>query len=65
MPEEYLARKQDKLNYRYPRGESYKDVFSRVEPVLFELQRSTTPLLIVGHQAILRVIYGYMVSDKG
>lgn len=40
------------------RGESYQDVFLRLEPVIFEMLRTTTPLLIVGHQAILRVIYG-------
>eukprot|EP00638_Chattonella_subsalsa_P008400 CAMPEP_0117756096 /NCGR_PEP_ID=MMETSP0947-20121206/13850_1 /TAXON_ID=44440 /ORGANISM="Chattonella subsalsa, Strain CCMP2191" /LENGTH=171 /DNA_ID=CAMNT_0005575569 /DNA_START=432 /DNA_END=947 /DNA_ORIENTATION=+ len=63
-PEEYLARKKDKLNYRYPRGESYKDLFGRVEPVLFEMMRQTTPLLIVGHQAVLRVIYGYLTGKR-
>ena len=26
QPEEYAARMQDKLRYRYPRGESYLDV---------------------------------------
>mmetsp|Transcript_19283 Transcript_19283/g.27105 ORF Transcript_19283/g.27105 Transcript_19283/m.27105 type:complete len:144 (+) Transcript_19283:726-1157(+) len=61
MSEQYQARKEDKLNYRYPgRGESYRDVFIRLEPVMFEMLRCRTPLLIVGHQAILRVLYGYL-----
>lgn len=60
MPAEYEARKADKLKYRYPRGESYVDVFSRLEPVLFEMLRQRSPLLIIGHQAILRVLYGYL-----
>ncbi|CAM9113009.1 unnamed protein product [Phaeothamnion confervicola] len=61
MPAEYEARKTDKLKYRYPRGESYEDVFTRLEPVLFEMLRQRSPLLIVGHQAILRVLYGYLM----
>ena len=59
FPDEYCKRKEDKYGYRYPRGESYQDVFLRLEPVIFEMLRTTTPLLIVGHQAILRIVYGY------
>jgi broad specificity phosphatase PhoE len=31
FPDEYRKRKEDKYNYRYPRGESYQDVFLRLE----------------------------------
>jgi broad specificity phosphatase PhoE len=31
MPREFAARKQDKLRYRYPSGESYMDVVQRLE----------------------------------
>jgi hypothetical protein len=31
FPEEYRSRMQDKLKYRYPRGESYLDVIARLE----------------------------------
>ncbi len=40
-PDEYLARKKDKLRYRYPQGESYLDVVQRLEPVIFELESSS------------------------
>lgn len=43
---------------RYPGGESYQDLFLRLEPVIFEMLRERLPLLVVGHQAILRVLYG-------
>jgi broad specificity phosphatase PhoE len=33
-PEEFAARKADKLRYRYPSGESYMDVIQRLEPVI-------------------------------
>ena len=47
MPEEFEARKRDKLRYRYPRGESYLDVIQRLEPVIFELERATSPVVVV------------------
>lgn len=63
FPEEFLRRKTDKLAYRYPRGESYLDVIARLEPMIIEMERHREPLLIVGHQGILRIVYAfYMVS---
>ncbi|TFH24413.1 MAG: fructose-2,6-bisphosphatase [Myxococcales bacterium] len=62
MPEEYAARSRDKLNYRYPRGESYQDVIHRIDPVVMELERQRTPVLIVAHQAVLRALYAYFTS---
>lgn len=58
MPEEYAARKKDKLGYRYPSGESYLDVIQRLEPVIIEIERQKDSVCVVAHQAILRVIYG-------
>jgi broad specificity phosphatase PhoE len=62
MPHEYEARSGDKFRYRYPRGESYQDVIQRLEPVIFELERERAPLLMVGHQAVLRALYAYMMD---
>lgn len=61
-PDEYRARQQDKLRYRYPRGESYEDVIARLEPVLIELERQRQPTLIVAHQAVLRALYAYFAN---
>lgn len=41
---------QDKLAYRYPRGESYLDVIARLEPMILEMERHREPLLIISHQ---------------
>jgi broad specificity phosphatase PhoE len=60
MPGEYARRKADKLTYRYPRGESYEDVISRLDPLIMELERQQQPILIVGHNAIIRVLLGYL-----
>jgi broad specificity phosphatase PhoE len=62
MPLEYAARGADKFHYRYPRGESYQDVIARLEPVIFELERERAPVLIIGHQAVLRALYAYLMD---
>jgi broad specificity phosphatase PhoE/predicted kinase len=62
MPHEYDARQADKFRYRYPRGESYQDVIQRLEPVIFELERERAPVLVIGHQAVLRALYAYMMD---
>jgi broad specificity phosphatase PhoE len=63
MPAEFAARHADKFRYRYPRGESYQDVIQRLEPVIFELERERAPVLIIGHQAVLRALYAYMMDQ--
>ena len=62
LPLEYDGRQADKFRYRYPRGESYQDVIQRLEPVIFELERERRPVLIIGHQAVLRALYAYMMD---
>jgi broad specificity phosphatase PhoE/predicted kinase len=62
LPGEFQARKADKFTYRYPRGESYRDVIERLEPVIFELERTKAPLLVVGHQAVIRALYAYLMD---
>jgi len=62
MPHEYNARAADKFRYRYPRGESYQDIIQRLEPVIFEIEREEAPILIIGHQAVLRALYAYMMG---
>ncbi|RKP33269.1 6-phosphofructo-2-kinase-domain-containing protein [Dimargaris cristalligena] len=60
-PEDFALRDDDKFNYRYRGGESYRDVVLRLEPVIMELERQHN-ILIVGHQAILRCIYAYYLN---
>jgi broad specificity phosphatase PhoE len=63
MPGEFASRTADKFRYRYPRGESYQDVIQRLEPVIFELERERAPVLIIGHQAVLRALYAYLMDQ--
>ncbi|KMQ43722.1 Histidine phosphatase superfamily, clade-1 [Trichophyton rubrum] len=60
-PEDFKARDDDKYNYRYRGGESYRDVVIRLEPIIMELERSEN-VLIVTHQAVLRCIYSYFLN---
>ncbi|SNX84336.1 probable FBP26 - fructose-2,6-bisphosphatase [Melanopsichium pennsylvanicum] len=57
-PEDYANRDDDKFNYRYRGGESYRDVVVRLEPIIMELERQEN-ILIIGHQAIIRCLYAY------
>merc|ERR1739844_90032 len=61
-PEEFARRQDDKLAYRYPRGESYMDVTLRLEPLAHEMERTKEPLLMIGHQGVLRIIYAYFMG---
>ena len=62
LPTEFEAREIDKFDYRYPRGESYRDVIRRLEPVIVEIERERTPVLVVSHQAVLRALYAYLMD---
>ncbi|KAG0209437.1 Fructose-2,6-bisphosphatase [Mortierella sp. GBA30] len=61
FPEDFAKRDDDKYNYRYQDGESYKDVVARLEAVIMDLER-TDDILIIGHQAILRCLYAYFMN---
>ncbi|MGK4008118.1 6-phosphofructo-2-kinase/fructose-2,6-bisphosphatase [Sorangium sp. So ce1036] len=62
MPEVFHARAADKFRYRYPRGESYEDVIQRLDPLIIQLERQRSPVLVIGHQAVLRALYAYLVD---
>lgn len=61
FPEEYNNRKKDKFNYVYPKGESYKMLQNRVLNVLNYLEKDSINLIIC-HNAVLRIIYGYFLN---
>jgi broad specificity phosphatase PhoE len=62
MPDVYAARTADKFRYRYPRGESYEDVIQRLDPLIIQLERHRSPVLVIGHQAVLRALYAYLMD---
>ncbi|VVC41128.1 Histidine phosphatase superfamily,P-loop containing nucleoside triphosphate hydrolase,6- [Cinara cedri] len=64
FPQEFAWRDQDKLQYRYPWGESYIDIMTRLKPVLLQLEGEIDNLLIISHQAVLRCLLGYFLNKK-
>ena len=72
FPELAELRRRDKLGFRYPqcalaggvrrRGESYIDIIDRLQPVVFELERCTQPIIVVSHQAVLRCLLAYFLD---
>ena len=63
-PDEFDKRQKDKLNYKYPEGESYNDIINRLTPIFDIIKSSNKTILIIAHQAILRVIYGILTKKN-
>ncbi|CAO3617750.1 unnamed protein product [Cunninghamella blakesleeana] len=64
FPEEFKARQENKLYYRYPGmgGESYIDVIQRLQSMIIELERMTQSCLIITHRVVLRIMLGYLLD---
>ncbi|CAL4068421.1 unnamed protein product [Meganyctiphanes norvegica] len=62
-PKEFAERDENKYHYRFPNGESYEDVVTRLEPVIMELERQKN-VLVISHQAVLRCILGYFFNKS-
>lgn len=61
-PEEVAKHEQDPYHHRYPRAESYHDLAVRLEPIILELERENNDLMVIAHESVLRVLYGYLMA---
>lgn len=61
FPDDFKARDDNKYEYRYRGGESYRDIVIRLEPIIMELERQEN-ILIITHQAVLRCLYAYFMN---
>ncbi|KAI9049441.1 hypothetical protein LZ554_006473 [Drepanopeziza brunnea f. sp. 'monogermtubi'] len=61
-PDEVDKHLADPYHHRYPRAESYHDLAVRLEPIILELEREQNDLLIIAHESVLRVLYGYLMA---
>nr|CAG8563832.1 9247_t:CDS:10 [Entrophospora candida] len=60
FPDDYIGRKKDLYNHRYPRGESYHDLTLRLEAIILELEHEKNDVLIVAHETVLKILYAYL-----
>ena len=58
-PHIVTERKKNKLNYRYPEGESYLDLIERLKYFVLNIGVYEKPIVIIAHNAILKVLLGY------
>lgn len=63
-PDEYNKRLNDKLNYKYKNGESYIDLINRTDNIVKTINSTSEEILIISHQAILRVLIGILLNKK-
>lgn len=63
-PLAYQERIKDSYRFRFPRGESYSDLVQRIVPVIFEIERSQSPVILVAHVSTLRCIYSYFTKNE-
>lgn len=63
-PEEYNERMNNKLKYKYQDGESYIDLINRTKSIIKKINNTSETILIISHQAILRVLIGIILNKK-
>ena len=61
-PKIHENRKKDKLNYRYPCGESYTDIIERLKYFILDIERMDECIMIITHTAVLRCLLGYFLD---
>ncbi|MRR17726.1 MAG: histidine phosphatase family protein, partial [Deltaproteobacteria bacterium] len=67
MPQVFRSRETHKYAYAYPEGESYATMKSRIEAGIkksFFLNRRSDTIMIVGHQAVNRLILSHFLYRR-
>jgi broad specificity phosphatase PhoE len=64
FPIENKKRKENKLSYRYPQGESYIDLIKRTEKISEVILNKNKNVFIIAHRAVIRtLIYHFTKCD--
>ncbi|WFD34500.1 hypothetical protein MCUN1_001341 [Malassezia cuniculi] len=64
FPGELAKRDREPYSFRFPRGESFHDLSIRLEPVIFELERTREDVLIIAQPSVLRCLIAYLQGNK-
>jgi len=67
MPQIFQGREADKYHYAYPHGESYEIMKPRIEVGIkkaFHLNRHSGNIMIIGHQAVNRMILSHFLYRR-
>ena len=64
-PIQFKRRNDDKFSNKYPNGESYIDLSSRVSKILDKIKnyKKNDVIVFITHKAVSRVIYSYFTKD--
>lgn len=60
-PEIHDGRNGDKFNFRYPGGESYRDLIRRVSGAVVEIESQKDDVLVIAHRAVNRCLFSYFI----
>ena len=60
-PEIHRSRSLDKFNFRYPRGESYRDLIQRVKKAVVRIESQRRDVLVIAHRAVNRCLFSYFI----
>lgn len=63
FPGALAERDREPYAFRFPRGESVHDLAVRLEPTIFELERTRDDVLIVAEPSVLRCIIAYLQGN--
>lgn len=55
----YAKLEADPYTTRFPGGESYKDLISRLESVIIDMEQQTAPVMVVSHVSVLQSLISY------
>lgn len=64
FPDEWDKKLNEPYSHRFPRAESYHDLSVRLEPIIFELERASDDVLIIGQSSVLRCLIAYLQGRK-
>jgi broad specificity phosphatase PhoE len=61
-PEWFERMEKDIFRTRFPGGESYEDLVSRLETTVIDIEQHVTPVLVVSHYHVIQVLLSYFLN---